>query len=246
MSSQIVLLHGWGCDHRIWEPLLPFFESVGRVNAINISYCQSDLIDTENKLCQHIASQLQENSILCGWSLGGMLALRIAAQYPQKVRALITLASNAVFVAKETWPDAMSLDTFKQFLSIFERNVSQALKRFIALEVYGDAQAAQQKQWLQKQEYIADKEQLHAGLKLLERLDNTRELSSLVTPSLFCFGQHDSLVPVSSAYAFSSVMKAQHRVEVLPSSGHLLHYPTENLIPILHAFIRSVLKGERQ
>ena len=67
---------------------------------------------------QAIAKHLPEACILCGWSLGGMMATRLAGLYPLKIKALITLAANVSFVADMQWPDAMAPPTIAKGFDI--------------------------------------------------------------------------------------------------------------------------------
>ena len=56
---------------------------------------------TLDAVSDQLASQLPANCVLMGWSLGGMLAMHLAARYPQQVKGVITLATNAKFVATD-------------------------------------------------------------------------------------------------------------------------------------------------
>ena len=42
--------------------------------------------------------------IWLGWSLGGLVASQIALRHPERVQALITVASSPCFSAREAWP----------------------------------------------------------------------------------------------------------------------------------------------
>ena len=98
---DIVMLHGWGMNHAVFSPL---FEKLSnyRVHYVDLpGFGHSDAIDGELEAwCQHLIEQLPDNSIWLGWSLGGLIASKIALLYPTKVKALITVASSPCFLAK--------------------------------------------------------------------------------------------------------------------------------------------------
>src|SRR5690606_31937796 len=107
---NFILLHGWGCDSRTWQPLLPALEKTARVTALDLPGFGNAKTSTPFLLpdiLADLAAKIPEGSVVMGWSLGGMLGVQLAAKYPHKVRALITLAANAKFVASDNYACAM-------------------------------------------------------------------------------------------------------------------------------------------
>jgi pimeloyl-ACP methyl ester esterase len=236
LSAPIVLLHGWGCDSRIWQPLLPLFAQRADLIVVDISY----IGESAESLCEQLVSALPARFYLCGWSLGGMLATRIAAIFPERVCGLITLASNACFVASADWPIAMATDTFKAFFAEIEQNPLKGLKRFALLEIHGDEFAKQQLQWLVGlSTNTITLENLLAGLSMLETLDNTALLAAITCPALYIFGEKDSLVPVAAMERFQKIANEQQSVRSIPQRGHLLHYPVDTLWPHVDNFLSA-------
>ncbi|MFT6387627.1 MAG: malonyl-CoA O-methyltransferase [Cellvibrionaceae bacterium] len=242
---KIALLHGWGCDGRIWQSIIPFLERYAEIELVDINdHIEKALVSDKllsDAVVGSIAKKLPAQSVLCGWSLGGMLATQLAARFPKKVTALMALASNAVFVANEEWPEAMSAATFDQFFSLFNKNPAHALKRFMLLEVHGDENAKAQLQYLQALSNDMDKNEvdakvLEAGLELLARIDNTALLEKIKCPALYVFGKNDALVPVSATELMKTKIHTGQVLRVLECSGHLLHYPEENLLTLLASF----------
>jgi pimeloyl-ACP methyl ester carboxylesterase len=99
-SEYIILLHGAGCDHRMFEPQLPIFDE--RYNLLlwdarghglsqlapNIKFSFEDMIDDFFKLC---AMHQISNVILIGQSMGGNLAQEILYHKPELVSKLVLI-----------------------------------------------------------------------------------------------------------------------------------------------------------
>lgn len=234
LHTPIVLIHGWGCDSKIWEPLHPILKHWANIIVTDINYDDSPI----DQVAKTIVKQLPEQFIVCGWSLGGMLATHIAAHYMERVRALITLSSNVTFTAKEHWPNAMELKAFETFYTLFKNDPQRGLKRFAALQTLGDKQSRQQNQWLQQcfKHFTASTQSLQHGLHWLGNIDNMATIQATTVPALYVFGENDVLVPKSAAQAIQPYCNTQQTTAILPKCGHLLHYPTEDISPLLTSF----------
>jgi len=242
-NCPIVLLHGWGCDSRIWESLRPFLNAHADLIVLDIEYNGKSSDDC----CNAIANILPDKSILLGWSLGGMLATRLAAMHPEKVAALISLASNASFVANNDWPNAMEFKTFTGFVNAFVANAQKALTRFALLQVKGDKNSKQQLHYLKN--CLTDNAELKVGLDYLREINNLDALSRKIScPSLYVFGENDTLVPVSAADDLKKILcsresKASQSVIVIDGAGHVLPYVdgSSSLTNVLNNFFETSL-----
>lgn len=230
VSEQWVFLHGWGSNASLWQPLcerLPghhhFIELPGFGRASN------ELVALDVFLDQ-VSSQLPPRCVLVGWSLGGMLATQLAHRNPQMVKALITIASNAVFVARDDWPEAMAPATFAQFYRDFETDAAATWTRFCALQALGDSKRKVVAQHLRQQTPPRPEQQAvwAQGLRWLEQLDNRSVLAELVIPQYHLFGAADALVPAAAADCLSGLLPVE--VEVLPQIAHAPHLAEPEVI----------------
>ncbi|MCR6651904.1 MAG: malonyl-ACP O-methyltransferase BioC [Cellvibrionaceae bacterium] len=232
MSEQWVFLHGWGSDASLWQPLcerLPghhhFIELPGFGRASN------ELVALEVFLDQ-VSSQLPPRCVLVGWSLGGMLATQLAHRNPQKIQALITIASNAVFVARDDWPEAMAPATFAQFYRDFEADATATWTRFCALQALGDRKRKVVAQHLRQQTPPQPDQQAvwGQGLRWLEQLDNRGVLAELRIPQYHVFGAADALVPAAAADRLRGLLPSAAEVDVLPQTAHAPHLAEPEVI----------------
>jgi pimeloyl-ACP methyl ester esterase len=231
----IVLLNGWGMAVNVWDALIPILQQQHNVIVMNVIY--SEDVDA---LCHTIHQELPKPCVLMGWSLGGMLATKIAALYPESIAGLITLSSNAQFVADSDWPNAMPAETFEAFFQLFMSNPEKSLQRFSGLVVQGDQQRREQKQYLQSLTETAPREsrlsELMAGLVLLREIKNQAALENIHCPSLHCFGENDALVPISAVDTIRSEC-SQIQCKIIPESSHLLHAPVNRLEKLVMEFL---------
>lgn len=142
---------------------------------------------------------MDEMVTLVGWSLGGHLATRYAAIYPQQVHGVLTMASNPCFVQGNDWPDAMPLDIFSGFLEGINHSGSQTLKHFAMLCSQGGAQPRKTVRFIRKM--IADSspdfEQLSRLLALLGSSDTRSQLADIICPITHLTADNDALIPAT-------------------------------------------------
>ena len=89
-DPPLLFLHGWCCDHTFFQPQVEHFKSSHAVTALDLRGCgDSDrppvgydipaLADDVGWLCSELEIA---KPIIVGHSLGGMIAIEIAARYP--------------------------------------------------------------------------------------------------------------------------------------------------------------------
>ncbi|WP_341806411.1 malonyl-ACP O-methyltransferase BioC [Pseudomaricurvus alcaniphilus] len=226
-SEPLVLLHGWGSDGRSWQPLLQYFGASIEVRVVDLpGFGKAPASADIDRFLEQLLEDLPPRFALLGWSLGGMLATQLAARYPQRVTALVTLATNACFVARADWPEAMDPPTFERFSAGLAADEGQTLQRFAGLMAKGDARARQLLKPLRQcaqSSREATAESWQQALNWLQALDNRSALAAMTVPALHLFGAADALVPVAAARAVRALNRDQ-LVEVVPATGHALHW----------------------
>jgi pimeloyl-[acyl-carrier protein] methyl ester esterase len=77
---------------------------------------------------------------VCGWSLGGQVALHWAIRRPRQVERLVMVASTPCFVRLDDWRYALSVEILEEFAANLQQNYEQTLKRFLSLQMRGSEQ----------------------------------------------------------------------------------------------------------
>ncbi len=240
----LMLLHGWGHSRQCWQALLP--DLVRRQDIYNLDLpgfganADWQLPELEDALAL-MAELLPDRCILIGWSLGGHLALRLAARQPHRIAGVITLATNLRFVADPAWPHAMPPATFRDFAQAFDSDPTATLKRFCGLQAQGDSQRKTLLRDLREQCAAPAPGQLaqwQAALDWLAQMDHRQELGEVTAPLLHLFGEEDALVPAPAAQALGQVSSG--RIVTIAGSGHAPHLShTEEVARHMRRFLET-------
>lgn len=212
MSKHLVLLPGWGLGVRPLQILAQQLDAVLPPLTVQIQPLPDMRGKSAEALITLLDQQLPKDCWLMGWSLGGMLATALAAYRQSACAGLISYASNPCFVARETWPAAMPVDTFTAFRQLCAEDFAAGLKRFVLLCSQGAAQPRVLSRQLLEAAAVADSGCALAGLDLLAELDNRAAISAFAGPQLHLFAEQDALVP-SLALSRVRALNAQATVE---------------------------------
>ncbi len=222
-DHPLIFLHGWGMSARLFEPLLQQLGSRSWV-APGLPGYRGSLWPGESSFeCQLelMQTDLPAGSLV-GWSLGGLYAIGLALRYPQKFASLTLIACNPCFVKKPGWECAVDGSVFETFCSDLMQDWRPTLRRFLALQMQGDAGARDMTRSLTR-EILAmsdpDLEVLGFGLELLKTEDARTDLASLEQPVKLILGERDRLVPFSLQQQIHDVAPAI-QVESVAGAAH--------------------------
>ncbi len=199
-DRHLVLLHGWGLNAQVWDCITPQLASHFTLHLVDLpGYGRSGGFGAMSleAMAQRVLEQAPPQAVWLGWSLGGLVASQVAIMRPERVQALVTVASSPCFAARDDWPGIKPevLAGFQQQLSDdFQRTV----ERFLALQTMGTESARQDARAL-KQAVLSlpmpSAEALNGGLEILRTVDLRQALVRLPMPFLRLYGRLDALVP---------------------------------------------------
>lgn len=215
-AKKLVLLHGWGMNSLAWDDVMPELLKHFRVTVIDLpglgrSPVPGGIYDLDY-LVDHVLAVAPDEAIWMGWSLGGLIATKAATKYPERVRAVINVASSPSFVAREQWDCAMATALLQKFINIFDEDYEGTLIRFLALQAKGSVSIREDIRKLKELVYfhgLPAKQALRGGLEILRDADLRHEVQTCSVPLAYILGEHDHLVPASAA---------QHIRKLLPGS----------------------------
>lgn len=210
IRPTLVLLHGWGLGPRVWAglrdalppdlniiaPALPGHASAPPAPGADIGAWSDALLPA-----------LPERAVLCGWSLGGLIALDLAHRYPDQVERLVLIGTSPCFVSHTVeddvgWPNGLSSDTVAGFIASFATDPATTLRRFLALQALGDARRRAVNTGLDTALAGLDGNRTAAladGLRLLAATDLRSIVRDIRQPVHCIHGTGDALMPVTAA-----------------------------------------------
>lgn len=200
----LVLLHGWGLNQGVWQGIAPALAGQVRLLTPDLpGFGQQPHFPDDYSLqavIAQLAAQIPDNSLVCGWSLGGLLAIALARQYPQKVRQLGLIAASPCFLAQDSWP-GMAPNVMQQFSQALSLQLEQTIGRFLAIQAMGSASAKTDIMQLKKAIAGFPPPAVPAvtgALRLLADQDLRTDFANLEQPIVGCYGRLDALVPVAT------------------------------------------------
>jgi len=199
-NCHLVLLHGWGLNAEVWhcisEELASHF-TLHLVDLPGFGRSRGFGAMSLDEMARQVLDAAPQNAIWLGWSLGGLVASQIALSQPERVKALVTVASSPCFSAQETWP-GIKPDVLASFQQQLSEDFQRTVERFLALQTMGTETARQDARTL-KQTVLSlpmpEVEVLNGGLEILKTIDPREPLAALAMPHLRIYGYLDGLVP---------------------------------------------------
>ena len=251
-GAPLLLIHGWGMHGGMWGGVAERLAEHFRVLAVDLpghgfsagsgewevgnSHLASHfplptshlLLDS---LVDQLSAQFDEPLAVCGWSLGGQIALRWALRYPQQISRLALVASTPCFVRRTGWECAMAEETLAEFAAALQQNYALTLRRFLALQVRGSERerellAALRSALMSRGE--PDLSALQAGLDILRDCDLRGVLLGITQPVLVIGGERDTLTPPQAAHYLAAQLP-NARLALIEGAAHapFLSHPDE-------------------
>ncbi len=223
-GPDLVLLHGWGVNSAVWQPIIENLSAHYRLHLIDLpGFGDSRKLQdySLDNVIEQLLPAIPDQAILCGWSLGGLIATQIATLYPEKIGKLIQVCASPKFVAEQNWPGVES-KVFDNFQLGLQKNSEKTLSRFIAIQAMGCESAKQDTlliKGLLREQPTADLAALVAGLDLLNKQDLRHQLQNVTVPCLAIFAEFDTLVPLQTAQQVQGLLP-NIQVAVIKDSAH--------------------------
>lgn len=258
----VVLIHGWGLNSAVWQPLIDNlsdeFTNTFYIITVDLPGFGENVDKELNSyslanICRYITNTIKQPAIYLGWSLGGLVATEMALNYPEKVLALITVASSPRFleetaeqheVCLSVWPGVKSkiLDVFHQQLKV---DTKKTITNFLKIQAMGSPHIRQDIKQITKlvfQHKMANKTTLNQSLSLLEHSDHRQRLQDITQPFLRLYGEADNLVPKAVIGQISKLAQnsEQHIFKQASHAPFISH--ANDFINILSAWLISKAK----
>jgi pimeloyl-[acyl-carrier protein] methyl ester esterase len=211
---DFLLIPGWGATERVWDRFL-----TGYPEAHVFHVAWSDCAQDWPQAIGHALEKMAGSCVLVGWSLGALLALRAALEFPERVEKLILISGTARMSEAEGYA-GIDPRVLRAMRSRLTRDAGRVLSEFSDLCAEPDGDAATRAEYLEMAQ-TQSREALAAGLDALASLDFRGRVCEISVPTLLLHGSCDKVIPLSQAESLVSQLP-DARLEVLVGRGHAL------------------------
>ena len=251
-GAPLVLLHGWGMHGGVWTDVARQLAEEFCVHVVDLpghgksvlplpqagegwgeGRCAQPLTPCPSPangrgeldaVVAELSAAFPSPITLCGWSLGGQIALHWAAGEPQKVKRLILVASTPCFAERDDWAYGMPRNILQQFAADLERDHAATLRRFLGLQIRGSEGERELLAKLRARLASGGEPSLAAlrgGLDILRDADLRGVLAQIGLPTLVIAGERDKLTPPQASQYLAQAMPKARLVEI----GGAAHAP---------------------
>ena len=224
-KPDLFLIHGWGLGNVAWGEALSALQQRFNVHPLALpgyGVAHSGASPTFTQTATAFADAIPDGAYVCGWSLGAMLALQIAAPAPQRMAGLILVGATPGFTQRADWHAAQAPALLDTFRAAIELDATGTLQRFVALLNQGDAHARPIGRALNRQLQstpLADRETLLAGLDWLRDVDLREQIARIEVPTLLIHGENDPLMPPAAARWLDETLP-NAQLKTIPGAAH--------------------------
>lgn len=227
---DLVMLHGWAMHGGLMKGLAEKLSGEFRVHLVDMpghgasqpGDADFELGHLATAIVDSIKNKINSRAIWLGWSLGGLVVMKIAEQFPQLVHKLILLSSTPAFVKSNDWPHAVEQQVFENFADDLQSDLKATITRFLSLQVRGADDSRQTLKRLREILFtreLANENRLQEGLDILKKTDLRKLLNNIKIPLLLLGGERDTLVPQT---ALQTLANNNHYIEasIINKAGH--------------------------
>lgn len=200
-NRAVVLLPGLGFACSAMQPLQRYCETLFPTAVVDY---ETDSFETWLARCEN---ELPQPVHLVGWSLGGLLAWKLAQRFPERVLSVVTFSSSPQFLAANNWP-GVSSEHWAPFLDFSQQEKMQQH----LLRLQGDRQTVRE-----LKAHLIASQSWQWGLEMLASCNERNWLQQTTRPKRLVLAENDAMLPVAElALATDAV--------VLPAAGHACVY----------------------
>lgn len=198
-GPDVVLLHGWSMDGTIWGTFADALSADFRLHRVDLpghGRSPREVALSIDSLADAVCSVVPPRSLVCGWSLGGTVALHLAAMEPDLARGLVLIGATPRFTAGDDWPHGTSAESLTAFAAELEADPVTLLARFRASMCRSDVKEKELRRLMSALPAPpADLTALREGLEILRHADLRDDACRLALPTRVIHGKRDAVVP---------------------------------------------------
>jgi pimeloyl-ACP methyl ester carboxylesterase len=236
-GAPLVLVHGLASSGADWGPLIPDLAKARRVYAIDLlGYGKSDKppggdysIAAQAEVVRGLLDALPvARADVIGVSMGGWIAMRLAATHPERVARLVLIDSAGFKFETPLAETTFTPSTVEQLQYVLDLQTKRAqhLPRFIARDFLREV----------REDAPVIRASMRAMLSGRDLMDG--RVSAIRMPTLLVWGTADRITPLAVGLRMQRELPNAQLV-LAPGCGHLAVLECRDAyMPRLHAFLK--------
>jgi 3-oxoadipate enol-lactonase len=225
-SPTIIFLHGFPLTKLMWEKQIEILKENYRVIAYDIrghgnSGAGNDNFSIElfvNDLLSLMDALMIDRTVLCGFSMGGYIALNAIENYPERFNALLLCDTSCAADMPEVKEKRIkTIDIIKE--KGLENYAGESLKKLFAQISFSKhrEEIANVRDMIMKTSRQSLYRTLHA---LAERSETCTRLNKIKVPVLIIVGKEDEITPPDVALMMHEKINGSI-IHIIENAGHL-------------------------
>ena len=208
---QLVLIPGLAADATMWQAQLAALQRWKPVvTDVHMRH------DTIAAMAQALLTEHPGPLVLCGASMGGMIAMETARQAPERIRGLALLGTNAQ-------PESDDMRALREAaIDLFAQNrIAEVIEPNVAFAFHPDHAGALAPAYLEFVMKAGAAQLIRQNLAVIARPDARLHLRDIRCPTLVMCGDSDSLTPPACSREIAGLVPGAQLVTVA-RCGHML------------------------
>jgi pimeloyl-ACP methyl ester carboxylesterase len=238
-GNTVLLLHGWGTDSRSLRPILEYLKESVNVRAYALDFPGfgfSDLPKAAWEVSDFVSLVLDfldrlhlDKVDIVAHSFGGRVAIKLAAEYPQRVTKLVLVDSGGIR------PDRTAIYHLKVYLfktiKVFAKILPGSASKLVRAKILSKMGST---------DYQNAGEMQQTFVKIVNE-DLRHFLPAVKCPTLLIWGELDAETPLRNAQVMKQMIPGA-KLDVLEGVGHFCYLDN---FPAFSAVLSSFIGGNR-
>ena len=212
--TQLVLIPGLACDDAMWRHQLDALPAHHQTRVTDVHMRHG----TIQAMAQALLDEQPGDLILCGASMGGIVAMEAIRQAPQRIKGLALLGTNAR-------PESDDVRKLRELaVTLFESGrAAEVLRANVPLAFHASrsSDAALVRTYLDFVLRAGVRQLVDQNRAIMARPDARVHLPSITCPVLVVCGDSDQLTPPECSQEIATLVP-RARLVLLPECGHML------------------------
>ncbi|MBN1869138.1 MAG: alpha/beta hydrolase [Candidatus Omnitrophica bacterium] len=247
-GNNLMFIHGWGVDKRIWRQQSKFFSQFYKVVTVDLpghgkSGWEKVNLDVMVKDLKFLLEQTDVKKVtVVGSSIGGLVALKLYEIFPENIARMIFVGSMPKFSKSGDYPHGLDIERIRKLGKHLQTDYPSIINIFFRSLFTRQERQTRRFKWLQifrRTDEAPMQKALLEYLDILEKEDLREVLKRVHVPMQFINGREDEIC-TKETVAFLKELSPHSRFDFFEECGHFpfLSKPYE-FNQVLEAFLKE-------